>query len=70
MDILTKLTDIASRIDHLESQAEWIVKETVNTDSAISQTATLITALADNLREKICDLVKDMERGLELEKLH
>ncbi len=70
MDILNKLTEIASRIDHLETQAEWIVKETVNNDSAVSQTATLITALADNLREKICDLVKDMERGLEHDKLN
>ncbi len=70
MDTMDHLTDISSRIDHLESCAEWISRETANSDLGLCQTATLITALADELREKICKLVRDLERGSELEKLH
>lgn len=70
MDTIDRLSDIASRIDHLETAAEWIAREMVHSDNGISQTATLITVLADELREKICRLVKDIERGVELEKLN
>ena len=70
MDTLDRLTDISNRIDHLENCAEWIARETVHSDSAISQTSTLIMVIADELREKIAHLVKDLERGVELEKLN
>lgn len=67
---IDRLSDIASRIDHLESQAEWIARETINADNSVSHTASLIMALADDLREKICHLVKDLERGAEESELH
>jgi hypothetical protein len=70
METVNKLSDIASRIDHLESVAEWIARESVHRDNGVSQSATLITVLADELRERICTLVKDLERGMELEKLN
>ncbi len=70
MDTLDHLTDISSRIDHLEMCAEWISRETANADAGICQTATLITALADELREKICCLVKDLEKTTILESLN
>ena len=63
MDVMNKLLEISSRIDHLEHAAEWIAKESVKTDSAISNTGTLITVLADELRDRICSLVRDLERG-------
>ena len=62
MKTLDKLLEISSRIEHLENAAEWITKETVNTDSAVSQTGTLITVLCDDLRERICQLVQDFEQ--------
>ncbi len=61
MDTLGKLMDISSRLEHLETAAEWITKETVHTDNAISQTGTLICVLADDLREKVCSLVRELE---------
>lgn len=61
MDTVDHLSDIASRIDHLETCAEWITRETANSDAGICQTASLITALADELREKICRLVRELE---------
>jgi len=70
MDTLDHLSDISSRIDHLEMCAEWISRETATSDTGLCQTATLITALADEIREKICKLIKDVERGVEIEKLN
>lgn len=72
MDTLEQLTDISNRIDHLETNAEWIVRETTNNDSGLSQTATLILVLADELREKICSLVKTIEEDqtVSFDKLH
>ncbi|MCB0353848.1 MAG: hypothetical protein KDD64_10000 [Bdellovibrionales bacterium] len=61
MNTLDKLLDISSRIEHLESAAEWIAKETIHTDSGISQTGTLICVLADEVREAIYQLARDLE---------
>jgi hypothetical protein len=61
MNTVQRLLEITSRIDHLENAAEWIAREAVHSDNAISQTGTLICVLADDLRDKLCKLVKDME---------
>lgn len=70
METLTRLLEIASRIEHLESAAEWIAKETVHTDNGVSQTGTLICVLADDVRERICALVKELEQTNPFQKLH
>ena len=70
MESLVKLQDVSNRIEHLENAAEWIARETVHTDSGISQSATLISVLADQVREMIYELVIDLERGNELDKLN
>lgn len=58
---MNKLLEITSRLDHLESSAEWIARETIHTDSAVSQTGTLIMVLVDDLRDRVCALVKELE---------
>lgn len=63
MDTLSKLMDISSRLDHLENAAEWIARESVHTDNGISQTGTLICVLADEVREAIFRLTKELEEG-------
>jgi hypothetical protein len=70
MNIFEKLLDISSRLDHLEQSAEWIAKETVHSDNGISQTGTLICVLADELREKIYALAKELEESESLEDFH
>jgi len=74
MSTIDKLSEISSRIQHLESVAEWIAKETVHSDNAISQTGTLICVLADELRERVYTLVKEIEEEqieeLEWETIH
>jgi len=59
-----KLLNISNRLDHLEQAAEWIAKETVHSDNGVSQTGTLISVLADEIREKICLLVRELESDL------
>ena len=66
MKTMDKLLDIASRIDQLESSSEWIARETVNDDRGVSQAATLITVLADEIREQVCELVQEVESWREL----
>ena len=61
MGTVQKLADISCRIEHLERSAEWITKETVHSDNSISQTATLITVLADEIWDRVCSLVKEIE---------
>ena len=68
MDTVNRLIEISSRIDHLESVAEWIARETVHTDNTVSQTGTLICVIADELRERLCALVKDLEKQKEYDK--
>lgn len=70
MDSIEKILDISSRIEHLENAAEWIARETVHSDHAVSQTGTLICVLADDIRERLCTLVKELERRRELDKLN
>ncbi len=62
MNSLSQILDIASRLDHLGSCAEWIARETVHTDNAISQTGTLISVLAEDIREQITNLVTELEQ--------
>lgn len=66
MKTMEKLLEIASRIDQLEGSSEWIAKETVNSDRGVSQAATLISVLADEIREQVCGLVQEMESWTEL----
>lgn len=55
---------LSSRIDHLEQVAEWIARETANQDSSVCQSATLITVLIDDIRNRLIDLVKSLEESV------
>lgn len=61
MSTVDKILEIESRLEHLEAAAMWIAKETVHSDNAVSQTGTLITVLADELRERMVTLVRTLE---------
>jgi hypothetical protein len=70
MDTMTKLLEIASRIEHLENAAEWIARESIHTDNGISQTSTLICVLADEIREKVYLLTHEMEQATTPDTIH
>jgi hypothetical protein len=61
MKTLDRLLEISSRIEHLENAAEWIARETVHTDNTVSQTGTLICAIAEDIQARITELVKQLE---------
>ncbi len=61
MHTLDELLDIAERLEHLEHSAEWIARNTANTDNTVCQTATLILTLADDVQGRITELVKRLE---------
>ena len=62
MKTMDRLLEISSRIEHLENAADWIARETVHQDNGLSQTGTLISVLAEDLREMIYSLVKNLEK--------
>lgn len=61
MKTVNKLMEISSRLEHLEAAAEWITKETVHSDNTLCQTGTLIMTLADDIRERMLELVRELE---------
>ena len=65
MNTMKKLLDISSRLEQLESSAEWIARETVHSDNSVSQAATLINVLADDIRERVCTLIREIEETFE-----
>lgn len=67
MDTVDRLMEITSRIEHLENAAEWIARETVHTDNTISQTSTLISVLAEDIKEKVYGLIRDLELAVQQE---
>jgi hypothetical protein len=70
MQTIDKLLDITSRLEHIENSAEWIARETVHADNSVSQTGTLIGVLADDIREKIYSLVKELESLANLDRFN
>jgi hypothetical protein len=70
MDIMEQFLQISSRLDHLETSAEWVARETVHTDNALSQTGTLIGVLAQEVREKLCEIIAELERMAEQDEMH
>ena len=61
-----KLVDISNRLEQIENSAEWISREILHSDTAISQTGSLICVLADDIRKKVCALVKELEETISL----
>ena len=70
MQPLDKLLDITSRLEHIETSAEWIARESVHTDNSISQTGTLISVLVDDVRERVYSLVKELEALANLDRFN
>jgi hypothetical protein len=70
MSTMDQIIEIASRLDHLGTCAEWIARETVHTDNALSQTGTLMSVLSEDIRDRITNLVAELEQLAEFEASH
>ncbi|RME61564.1 MAG: hypothetical protein D6780_01395 [Candidatus Dadabacteria bacterium] len=64
------LEAVANRLDHLQECAEWIARTTVHTDSGVSQTATLITTLSEEIREAVINLIQEVEEVVNNKNFH
>ena len=61
MNSLAKILEIASRLDHLGTCADWVARETVHSDNSLSQTGTLMAVLVEDVRERVNALVEELE---------
>jgi hypothetical protein len=61
MNTLARILEISSRLDHLANCADWLSRETVHVDNSLSQTGTLMTVLVEDIRERVNDLVTELE---------
>ena len=61
MDTVSKLHEITLRLDHMYSSGEWLARSLVHCDNAASQTGTLITVLVEDVRERLLELVTELE---------
>ncbi len=64
METFNKLHEICLRLDHLESAGEWLARTLVHTDSGASHTGTLVTVLTEDIRERLVELVTELEKEL------
>jgi hypothetical protein len=64
MDTIEKLQEISLRLDHLEASGEWLARSLVHQDNAASQTGTLVSVLADDIRGRLLDLVTELEKQI------
>ena len=64
VDTVAKLQEISHRLDHLESAGEWIARTQIHEDSVASQTGSLIMTIAEDLRDRILEIVTELEREL------
>lgn len=61
MDNIERLEEICMRLDHLEQAGEWISRAMATSDSATSHTGTLVTVLAEEIRDRLIELVQMLE---------
>ncbi|MFN8388706.1 MAG: hypothetical protein U0136_00275 [Bdellovibrionota bacterium] len=62
MNSVEKLQEISLRLDHMQSAGDWLARSLVHTDSAASHTGTLITVLTEDIRERLLELVTELEK--------
>ena len=61
---IERLQEISLRLDHLEASGEWLARALVHVDSAASQTGSLISVLAEDIRERLLELVTELEKQI------
>lgn len=64
MDSLEKLQEISLRLDHMQAAGDWLARSLVHTDSAASQTGTLISVLVEDIRTRLLELVTELEKEI------
>lgn len=66
MDTVSKLQELSLRLDKLEATGEWLEQTLAETDAAAAKSGALISALADDVRQRLLDLVTELETQIVL----
>ena len=56
-----KLVEISRKFENLKPPPKWIISQTFKPDTTISQTGTLILTIAEDVRSKLYELVRELE---------
>lgn len=64
MSHVEKLHDISLRLDQLENTGDWLARALVHKDGAASQAGSLITVLAQDIRDRVLELITTLEKEL------
>lgn len=70
MSTVEKLQEISLRLEHLEAAGDWLARSLVHVDGVASQTGTLVTVLTEDVRERILELVTELEKQLAMASTH
>ena len=61
MDTISKLQEISLRLDQIDQTAEWLSQSLEERDPAMAQAGTLMSALSDDIRLRVLELVSELE---------
>jgi len=61
MDVLEQLKAVSRRLEQMDQAGEWIARETVHSDNPVSQSGSLICALAADIQDKLDQVSREIE---------
>jgi hypothetical protein len=61
LDIFAELEIIQSRLQQIDSVGEWIARETVHQDAAISQSGSFLCAMTSDLQMRVESLIVELQ---------
>ena len=64
MDTVSRLEEIALRLDHLDSMGEWLNQILAGKDPSLAQTGALISTLAEDIRLRLLETITALESEL------
>lgn len=70
MDSVSKLQDIAFRLDQIGVSGEWLANVLSASDRSAASTGMLIATLAEDVRVRLLELVTELEREVLVAQRH
>ncbi len=64
MDTIRRLQELSERIDHIEHSGDWLSSAMEGYDAPVSQTGSLISSLAEDIRFRLIELVTELEKQI------
>ena len=61
---MRRLQELSLRLDQIESSAEWVSQVMEGKDTPLANTGTLISSLAEDIRNRMLELVTELEKQI------